>query len=32
MIIDWAIRHGLIPADAPGYLQLLAALRAGELA
>ena len=30
VVIDWLIRHGHIPPEAPGYLGLVAALRQGS--
>ena len=29
VVIDWLVRHGHIPPDAPGYLDLVASLRQG---
>ena len=30
VVIDFLVRHGYIPPEAPGYLELVASLRQGE--
>ena len=30
VVLDWLVRHGHVPPDAPGYLELVAGLRQGE--
>ena len=30
VVLDWLVRHGHVPPDSPGYLELVAGLRQGE--
>ena len=30
VVLDWLVRHGHVPPDAPGYLDLVASLRQGS--